>query len=111
MKTEGKRVCEVCGSLVSETSEARALLAIQEKVYSPEHPDTLKARNNLAGTLSTEGKYAGAETEFREVIRLKEKVFGPELRGRGPGSNGACSACGRRGTQCFGTGAPGYQEV
>ena len=26
----------------------------------------------------TEGKYAGAETEFRDVIRLKEKIFGPE---------------------------------
>jgi len=39
-----------------------------EKVLGPEHPDTLRSRNNVASVLDEEGKYAEAEAEFRVLI-------------------------------------------
>jgi Tetratricopeptide repeat len=47
------------GKYADAESEARTLLAIQERVLGLEHPDTLKTRNNLAGTLCAEGGYVG----------------------------------------------------
>ena len=44
----------------------------------PEHPDTLLTRSDLAEAFYHQRKYTEAETEFREVLGLREKVLGTE---------------------------------
>jgi tetratricopeptide (TPR) repeat protein len=39
---------------------------------------TLTSRNNLASALGEQGKHAEAEAEYRAVLKLEEKVLGPE---------------------------------
>ena len=53
------------------------MIKLQEKVLGPEHPDTLATRNGLGNVLADQGKYAQAETEYRAVIKLEEKVLVP----------------------------------
>jgi tetratricopeptide (TPR) repeat protein len=64
------------------SSEAETILRdvvnVREQVIGPEHPDTLRSRNNLANALWGEGKYAEVEAEYRAVLKLEEKVLGPE---------------------------------
>jgi Flp pilus assembly protein TadD len=40
------------------------------------HPETLASMSNLAGVLSSRGKYAEAETMHRETLALKEEALG-----------------------------------
>jgi tetratricopeptide (TPR) repeat protein len=47
-------------------------------VVGPEHPDTLLTRSDLAEVFYHQNKYTEAETEFREVLKLREKVLGPD---------------------------------
>ncbi len=55
-------------------SEYRAVLQLEEKVLGPEHPNTLKARNNLANALAYQGKSAEAEAGVsRRYSNSKEK--------------------------------------
>src|SRR5205807_581456 len=56
----------------------REIIKVREKVLGPEHPDTLFTRNNLAGVLDDQGKYAEAEAQDRELIKIEERVMGPE---------------------------------
>ena len=58
---------------------SRELIKIEEKGLGPEHPNTLGSRNNLADALREQGKYAEAEAQDRELIKIAEKkVLGPE---------------------------------
>ena len=66
------------GRYAEAESELRDIIAIQERVLGPEHPDTLSSRNNLANALSSQGKYAEAEAEHRAVLAIRERVLGPE---------------------------------
>ena len=47
------------------------VLADQERVLGPDHPDTLTTRNNLAGAYYSVGR-------FDDAIELFERVLGPE---------------------------------
>jgi tetratricopeptide (TPR) repeat protein len=47
-------------------------------VFGPEHPETLSSGSNIGAALALEGKYAEAEVQYREILKLKEKVLGSE---------------------------------
>ncbi len=55
----------------------RALEAL-ERVWGPEHPDTLNSVNNLAVLLFHNGDYARAELLYRRALEGKERVLGPQ---------------------------------
>ena len=56
----------------------RTVLAVRERIPGPEHPDTLRARNNLVTALWAQGKAADAETEARLVLAAMAHVLGRE---------------------------------
>ena len=61
-----------------DEQERRAVLAVRERVFGAEHPETLKIRNSLASALSLQGKHAEAEQEYRAVLAIQERVLGAE---------------------------------
>ena len=46
------------------------------RVLGEEHPDTLRSANNLATSLSGQGKHAEAERIEREVLGARRRVLG-----------------------------------
>ena len=46
-----------------------------EKMLGKEHPNTLTSINNLAGVLSSQGKYEEAEEMHRQALTLKKRVL------------------------------------
>ena len=50
----------------------RAVLATQQRVLGPDHPDTLATKGNLAMLLAGRYDYARAEALQREVARVGE---------------------------------------
>ena len=61
-----------------DEQERRAVLAIRERVFGAEHPETLSIRNSVASALSLQGKHAEAEQEYRAVLAIQERVLGAE---------------------------------
>ena len=55
-----------------------ALLPVCERVLGPEHPDTLRARANLASWTGHLGDAAGARDQFTALLPVIEQVLGPE---------------------------------
>ncbi len=53
-------------------------LAIKEKVFGPEHPDTAESLNNLAVLLWYQGDSIGARPLYERALAIHEKVLGPE---------------------------------
>ena len=53
---------------------------IRQRVFGPEHPDTLEAMDNLGWVLDEEGHYAEAEKLDRETLEIRRRVFGPKHR-------------------------------
>ncbi|CAB1107477.1 unnamed protein product [Ectocarpus sp. CCAP 1310/34] len=53
-------------------------LAIDEKVYGPDHLEVAEDLNNCAGLLSIEGKYTEAEPLYERCQAIFETVLGPE---------------------------------
>jgi predicted ABC-class ATPase len=51
---------------------------MQRRVLGEEHPDTLTSANNLASSLSDQGKHADAERIQREVLAMQRRVLGEE---------------------------------
>jgi hypothetical protein len=47
-------------------------------VLGPEHPDTLRTINGLAGTLEEQGRYDESERAERELLDIERRVLGPE---------------------------------
>jgi hypothetical protein len=47
-------------------------------VLRPDHPSTLSARHEIARTMAARGRYADAETEYRQVLNARLRVLGPE---------------------------------
>lgn len=66
------------GQNAAAEKELRVVIAIRERVLGPEHPATLKSRNNLANALHDQGQYAEAEREHRALLAIKERVLGAE---------------------------------
>jgi tetratricopeptide (TPR) repeat protein len=56
----------------------RAVLALQQRVLGPEHPNTMDTFANLASALRSQGNYAEAETTYRAVLAIQQRVLGPE---------------------------------
>ncbi len=56
----------------------RSVIEELTRVLGPGHPDTLAGRAKLVYALARQTKYADAETEAREVSRLRGIVLGPE---------------------------------
>jgi len=61
----------------AQSLDQRAL-EIRRRVLGPEHPDTLRSMNSLAGDLSDEGHYAEAEKVDRETLGIRRRVLGLE---------------------------------
>jgi tetratricopeptide (TPR) repeat protein len=63
-------------------SRARPLferaLAISEKVLGPEHPETARNLNSLAGIRTEQDDLAGARPLFERALAIREKMLGPE---------------------------------
>jgi hypothetical protein len=53
-------------------------LAIYERVYGEEHPDTALVLNNLGALLVQQGSYDEAQTLHERALAIREKVLGPE---------------------------------
>jgi tetratricopeptide (TPR) repeat protein len=56
----------------------RDALAIREKVFGPEHPETSTSLNNLAALLRDQGDYAAARPLFERALAISEKALGTE---------------------------------
>src|SRR6266404_388246 len=61
----------------AETLCARGL-ALAKRVLGEEHPATLTAMNNLAGTLSAQGDIRGALALHVQALSISRRVFGEE---------------------------------
>jgi tetratricopeptide (TPR) repeat protein len=66
------------GQYAAAESTHRQELWLDEKVFGPEHPDTLMSMSNLALVLNSQGKYEEAEAMDRQTLAQREKVLGPE---------------------------------
>jgi tetratricopeptide (TPR) repeat protein len=53
-------------------------LAIREKTFGPEYPDTAEALNDLALLLKDQGDLAGARPLYERALAIDEKMLGPE---------------------------------
>ncbi|HRF06966.1 FxSxx-COOH system tetratricopeptide repeat protein, partial [Accumulibacter sp.] len=53
-------------------------LALSRDAYGEEHPDTLTAMNNLAGTLRAQGDLAGARALQEQALAVSRRVLGEE---------------------------------
>jgi hypothetical protein len=49
-----------------------------DDAYGPEHPDTLKARHQLARRTGEAGDAAGARDQLVALLPIEERVFGPQ---------------------------------
>ena len=56
----------------------RRTLDIQRRVLGPDHPDTARSINRLAGTLVSEGRNTEAEKLYRESLDIRRRILGPE---------------------------------
>lgn len=57
---------------------AKSELAISEKVFGPEHPNTAASLNNLSEFYRTIGCAAEADPLLQRALAINEKTFGPE---------------------------------
>ena len=49
-----------------------------ERMFGPEHPNTLDCRHHLAVAFRAQGKYSEAEQEHRLLLKLRKRVLGAE---------------------------------
>ena len=56
----------------------RGVLAVRRRVLGADHPDTLTTANNLAISLSHQGKHAEAEEMLREVLAVQKRMPGAD---------------------------------
>jgi hypothetical protein len=66
------------GSYAGARDLQRRVLAAQERVLGPEHPDTLTARRRLAHWTGEAGDPAAARDLFAELLPVRIRVLGPE---------------------------------
>jgi tetratricopeptide (TPR) repeat protein len=57
---------------------AKKILAIKEKLLSPEDPDVANSLNNLSALYYEQGKEAQAEPLLRHALAIQEKALGPD---------------------------------
>jgi tetratricopeptide (TPR) repeat protein len=56
----------------------RGVIEARTQIYGSEDRETVKARRKLALSLHLQSRHLEAEAEFREVVKLDEKMLGPE---------------------------------
>ena len=61
-----------------KTVELSAAVEVIEDVLGPDHPDTLIARDNLAGAYEDVGRFDEAIELFERVLAEQERVLGPD---------------------------------
>jgi len=54
------------------------LLSTRERVLGPEHPETLRTRNNLAHAYLAVGRIQDAIAIYEPLLSTQERVLGPE---------------------------------
>ena len=72
------RTLQAQGDLAGALKYTRRALAIDEKVYGPEHPTVAIRANNIGQILKDQGDLAGALEYTRRALAIGEKVYGPE---------------------------------
>jgi tetratricopeptide (TPR) repeat protein len=70
---------------------------VTKRVLGAEHPDTLSNANNLALSLSNQGKDAEAERIQREVLGVQKRVLGTEHRSTLTSANNLASYLSKQG--------------
>jgi tetratricopeptide (TPR) repeat protein len=65
-------------SAAQSISIGEPLLADQERVLGPDHPDTLDLRNYLANAYRGAGRYTDAITLHKQNLPARERVLGPD---------------------------------
>jgi tetratricopeptide (TPR) repeat protein len=53
-------------------------LELRRRVLSDEHPDTAQSYNNLAATLSAQGKYVEAQPLYEKALELHRRLLGDD---------------------------------
>lgn len=66
------------GKYFEAEKEHRAVLASGQRIFGPEHPDTLASWGNLANVLHSAGKYSEAEKEYRALFTIQKRILGSE---------------------------------
>ncbi len=66
------------GSYEPAAAHFSRALSLWESNLGPDHPDTLKAVNNLAMSLARLGRAAEAEALYRRALQGRERVLGPD---------------------------------
>ena len=69
---------ELGDSAAQAIAVAEPLLADQERVLGPDHPDTLASRNDLALAYRAAGRVAEAIPLFERTLAESERVLGPD---------------------------------
>jgi CHAT domain-containing protein/tetratricopeptide (TPR) repeat protein len=62
----------------AELERAARRLRIVEEARGPEHAETARAVNDLAGVYDSGGDYASARPLFERALAIREKVLGPD---------------------------------
>jgi hypothetical protein len=52
----------------------RAVIAVEQEVFGPEHEHTLTTTVNLGLALQAQGDYAQAEAIFHEVLAIRQRI-------------------------------------
>jgi len=63
---------------IEAEAELRVLVALADKLLSPENPETLDYRDQLGTAIYRQGKYVEAEQEYRTTLAIRERVLGPK---------------------------------
>ncbi len=66
------------GEYFQALTHAQHELLLRIRIQSPDHPDTLETRHNIAHLTGVSGDPAGALHLFRELLRDRERVLGPD---------------------------------
>lgn len=59
---------------------ARAVETIYQRIFGPDHPDTVRAMFRVAWLLSRQGRWAESAVLYRQVLELRRRILGPEHR-------------------------------
>ena len=68
----------ISGNYAAARNLWKTVLELKERVYGPEHLETLIARANLARWTGDAGDSAGARDEFSALVPAIERVLGPD---------------------------------
>ena len=77
------RALKAKGDLDGALRYTQRALAIDEKVYGPDHPDVARDANNIGLILQAKGDLDGALRYTQRSLTIGEKVYGPDHPDRG----------------------------